>query len=583
MICNRIPFLKDKEVALSSQYGDRMNSSTGTQHKLSLKITRGNTVIFPLTIGRELKLEISPRTEGLVLNGYAKMLDRLYSGTESSDRDSSNFTTVISRDDDTTLFELMKIVFFCYSFKVSTVRKVSIGRGDYVNWLVPFDFNHNTRHLDELMDVFEGVDTPAEGVREFLITIVTNTSESSGVGGVEREGNAFYEAYLKHSDEEYVIDDVINRVRKFSYHIGGGGRTPLFTHPSRLFGGSQRVYDSSITFLANYYLYQVSRTGTLENSVGLMLEMFNSMKETEMRIRATQARDAQGEDADGDIRFPSHEDDYLQVIERLSEVVSGQIAVPEDDNDGALDALNEGDEGGGGGGGSGGGGAALTAPYEFASYENLLALDNANAKKVVSEEEWNSFKHTTFSGHKATEEGTVTSLDSCCICTDQFKDDDEITVARCAHFYHTDCIKPWFTGGSNKCPLCKQEVSGGVLASSGGEGGNAVADGENLAEALRNLISSLSSSTTPFNGAVETNNVGNFVGMPLACHLTSHGAPHLTYRCSWELQISTTLIPLTQLPHLIQLTQTPATPQTPPTPPTPPTLMVPEWKRSIDG
>lgn len=527
------------------------------RRELSVKISREQTTFFGNFARTRIEFEPNsasdvPPNQILTLNGYAKRHNRLRFAGEI-DSPQSRIVTVIN-ESDMTLFEVMRIAFFCYSVKVSDVQKVSLGRSGIINWIEPSDFNHKTQHFNEILEIFEGgsggdgsgVDggggdggggdgggsasgvggsrpTPDSGEGlvqrsgwEFLMTIVARESDVA-------EKSEFYKAYLNHSDEEYVIDDVVGRDRPFSYHRIEEGKFPLFTHPRRIWGPT--VYESSVTFLANYYLFQVANTGILEDALGLMIEMFNSMKNTEMRIRrereieemereeVRRREEAQnrsqlplnvvnGQAVERGFRVRSHsrlpgremlenEDSYLDAIRAISDALE-QVERRGAERDADVEMDDGNDEG------------SPELDDSAETYERLLALDNSNAKKVVSEEEWGTLEQTTFSAHKATfpdrgvVDGVSDGVGSCCVCVEQFKDDDEITVAKCAHFYHKDCIKPWFTSGSNKCPLCKQEVSEGVLAG-GGEGSGAGGGGDevsSLMESLRNLFASVGSASS---------------------------------------------------------------------------------------
>ncbi|OIW05281.1 hypothetical protein TanjilG_03670 [Lupinus angustifolius] len=47
--------------------------------------------------------------------------------------------------------------------------------------------------------------------------------------------------------------------------------------------------------------------------------------------------------------------------------------------------------------------------------------------------------------------------DSCIICQDEYKDEENIVVLRCDHEYHADCLKKWLLV-KNVCPVCKSEA-----------------------------------------------------------------------------------------------------------------------------
>jgi Ring finger domain len=47
----------------------------------------------------------------------------------------------------------------------------------------------------------------------------------------------------------------------------------------------------------------------------------------------------------------------------------------------------------------------------------------------------------------------------CAVCLDQFKLGERIIqLAKCVHFFHRDCITPWFAR-SDTCPMCRGKVT----------------------------------------------------------------------------------------------------------------------------
>ena len=49
----------------------------------------------------------------------------------------------------------------------------------------------------------------------------------------------------------------------------------------------------------------------------------------------------------------------------------------------------------------------------------------------------------------------------CTVCLSEIEDEDEVYRLPCSHLFHTDCIKPWITEVSNKCPICRVEIAKG--------------------------------------------------------------------------------------------------------------------------
>lgn len=45
--------------------------------------------------------------------------------------------------------------------------------------------------------------------------------------------------------------------------------------------------------------------------------------------------------------------------------------------------------------------------------------------------------------------------DKCCICLNEFKNDDQVSILNCKHLFHYDCITEWSTYKIN-CPVCRE-------------------------------------------------------------------------------------------------------------------------------
>jgi len=48
--------------------------------------------------------------------------------------------------------------------------------------------------------------------------------------------------------------------------------------------------------------------------------------------------------------------------------------------------------------------------------------------------------------------------DTCAICQDDFTKEDLVRELKCKHIYHKDCIDPWLTKQSHKCPCCRESA-----------------------------------------------------------------------------------------------------------------------------
>ena len=50
---------------------------------------------------------------------------------------------------------------------------------------------------------------------------------------------------------------------------------------------------------------------------------------------------------------------------------------------------------------------------------------------------------------------------NCVICLLDFEDNDEITLLKCSHCFHKNCIFKWLKNNSNQCPICRKEIAKG--------------------------------------------------------------------------------------------------------------------------
>merc|ERR1712130_430147 len=48
--------------------------------------------------------------------------------------------------------------------------------------------------------------------------------------------------------------------------------------------------------------------------------------------------------------------------------------------------------------------------------------------------------------------------ESCAICLDDFKLDEELRLLPCKHAFHKNCVDPWLAKSSELCPMCKQSI-----------------------------------------------------------------------------------------------------------------------------
>ncbi|CAK9178642.1 unnamed protein product [Ilex paraguariensis] len=88
------------------------------------------------------------------------------------------------------------------------------------------------------------------------------------------------------------------------------------------------------------------------------------------------------------------------------------------------------------------------------SYEELLALEEriGNVNTGLSEETiLGSMKQRKYLSIAI---GSLSILEPCCICQEEYITGDDIGMLDCGHDFHTNCIKQWLTL-KNLCPICK--------------------------------------------------------------------------------------------------------------------------------
>ncbi len=101
----------------------------------------------------------------------------------------------------------------------------------------------------------------------------------------------------------------------------------------------------------------------------------------------------------------------------------------------------------------------LTSTNFLSLLQSLTQPPNLEDVKVVSTpEDLAKFECISFKDFKSREQYKTVS---CNICLDEYQDDDTIMLLKCNHYFHQDCIKPWLGENSNKCPICREEVSKG--------------------------------------------------------------------------------------------------------------------------
>lgn len=88
------------------------------------------------------------------------------------------------------------------------------------------------------------------------------------------------------------------------------------------------------------------------------------------------------------------------------------------------------------------------------SYEELLALEERIGNVSTGLNEETIMKHLKQKKYSVDGLGSQSEIEPCCVCQEEFKNEDDIGSLDCGHDYHIDCIKQWLTH-KNICPICK--------------------------------------------------------------------------------------------------------------------------------
>jgi hypothetical protein len=94
--------------------------------------------------------------------------------------------------------------------------------------------------------------------------------------------------------------------------------------------------------------------------------------------------------------------------------------------------------------------------YTNNSNSNTYTNLQEDVKIIISEENFEKIENINY------ENLNLSESNECQVCTEEFNKDDEIKKLNCSHIFHKDCIKPWLCEESNKCPVCRVEVEGGI-------------------------------------------------------------------------------------------------------------------------
>lgn len=83
-------------------------------------------------------------------------------------------------------------------------------------------------------------------------------------------------------------------------------------------------------------------------------------------------------------------------------------------------------------------------------------VDEAARAEARGAEVFASLPRQTWSPSLSSGDGSQGS--ECCLCLDEYKVGDKVVMLPCGHFFHEDCVQPWFAK-SLACPLCQREAS----------------------------------------------------------------------------------------------------------------------------
>ncbi len=111
-----------------------------------------------------------------------------------------------------------------------------------------------------------------------------------------------------------------------------------------------------------------------------------------------------------------------------------------------------------------------------ADYEQLLALDAGNRKKVAPRDRVAALETVRVPPVGSTRGGGVRraaggsaspggsggsprhELGTCPICLEDARPGDRFRVLLCRHSFHCACIDRWLTTERNSCPICQREA-----------------------------------------------------------------------------------------------------------------------------
>lgn len=97
------------------------------------------------------------------------------------------------------------------------------------------------------------------------------------------------------------------------------------------------------------------------------------------------------------------------------------------------------------------------------NYSNYLTFSNLNQEQFIhnlflqSQNELERNEKVQIDVDSELYKNTEKNFTNCTICSDDFNDDDSVSVLNCKHVFHINCINEW--GHYNPvCPVCKASI-----------------------------------------------------------------------------------------------------------------------------
>lgn len=87
----------------------------------------------------------------------------------------------------------------------------------------------------------------------------------------------------------------------------------------------------------------------------------------------------------------------------------------------------------------------IVDPVESVLNESFNERQPGSIEKINEEIDIDSFKYKSLEKKEK----------DCCICLDDFSEEDDVSFSKCHHLFHTKCIKEWSTYRTT-CPVCRE-------------------------------------------------------------------------------------------------------------------------------